>query len=302
MHFKRSVQRYGRTPLPATPYQRAGQLWDERIGSARVQARNWRLVAFGCLALTAGTSAALAWQSLQSRVTPYVVEVDQLGQARAVQPADRSYQPTDPQIAWHLARFITAVRSVSLDPVLMRRDWLDAYDFVTKRGAQFLGGYARSAAPFARIGERTVSVQVTSVVRASDKSFQVKWVETAYERGSQVGTARWTAILTTVTRTPVSADVLRRNPLGIYVDAIDWSRELDTNAAPLAQAAPAAREQAQARFGAASGMEPQPTREAPGQPAAIWTPSARPRADIPQGSPLGAPSTDQGANSRETVQ
>jgi hypothetical protein len=38
MYFKRSVQRYGRTPLPATPYQRAGQLWDERIGSARVQA------------------------------------------------------------------------------------------------------------------------------------------------------------------------------------------------------------------------------------------------------------------------
>ena len=49
--FKRAVQRYGRTPEPETPYQRAGQLWDERIGSARVQARNWRLMAFGCLAL-----------------------------------------------------------------------------------------------------------------------------------------------------------------------------------------------------------------------------------------------------------
>lgn len=302
MHFKRSVQRYGRTPLPATPYQRAGQLWDERIGSARVQARNWRLMAFGCLGLTAGTSVALAWQSLQSRVTPYVVEVDQLGQAQAVQPADRDYQPTDPQIAWHLARFITAVRSVSLDPVLMRRDWLDAYDFVTKRGAQFLGEYARTAAPFAHIGERTVSVQVTSVVRASDKSFQVKWLETAYERGSQVGTARWTAILTTVTRTPVSADVLRRNPLGIYVDAIDWSRELDTNSAPQAQAAPPAPEQAQPRLGTESGMAAQPAPAAASQPAAAWTPSARPRADIPQGSPLDAPFVAQAANSQETVQ
>jgi hypothetical protein len=34
MFFKRSVQRYGRTPLPETPYQRAGQVWDERIGSS----------------------------------------------------------------------------------------------------------------------------------------------------------------------------------------------------------------------------------------------------------------------------
>lgn len=232
MFFKRSVQRYGRTPTPETPYQRAGQLWDERIGSARVQARNWRLMAFGCLVLTTGTSAGLAWQSLQSRVTPYVVEVDRYGEARAVIAADVDYQPTDPQIAWHLSRFIINVRSVSLDPVLMRRDWLEAYDFATRRGAQFLGEYARAASPFANVGERTVSVQVTSVVRASDKSFQVKWTETAYERGSQSGISRWTAILTTVTRPPSSAEVLRKNPLGIYVDAIDWSRELDTAPAP----------------------------------------------------------------------
>ena len=84
MLFKRSVQRYGRTPEPDTPFHRAGQLWDERIGSARVQARNWRLMAFGGLALTTAMSGALIWQSLQSRVTPYVVEVDRLGEARAI--------------------------------------------------------------------------------------------------------------------------------------------------------------------------------------------------------------------------
>ena len=152
-----------------------------------------------------------------------------------MQAADVEYRPTDPQVAWHLSHFITNVRSISLDPVLMRQDWLEAYDFATKRGAQFLGDYARSASPFANVGERTVSVQITSVVRASDKSFQVKWTETAFERASQAGTSRWTAILTTVTRPPASADELRKNPLGIYVDAIDWSRELDT--APSAPAA-----------------------------------------------------------------
>ena len=29
MIFKRAVQRYGRTPEPETPYQRAGQVWDD---------------------------------------------------------------------------------------------------------------------------------------------------------------------------------------------------------------------------------------------------------------------------------
>lgn len=230
MVFKRSVQRYGRTPEAETPYQRAGQLWDERIGSARVQARNWRLMAFGCLALATGLSGGLLWQSLQSRVVPYVVEIDRLGEARAVEPAARSYQPTDPQVAWFLSRFITDVRGRSLDPVLMRGDWLSAYDFTTKRGALFLGDYARANNPFAQVGERTVSVQITSVVRASDKSFQVKWVETAYERGAQTGQSHWTAILTLVMAPPTNAETLRKNPLGIYIDAIDWSRELETPA------------------------------------------------------------------------
>jgi len=227
MRFKRAVQRYGRTPVPETPFQRAGQLWDERIGSARVQARSWRLMAFGCLALSAGLSGGLLWQSLQSRVVPYVVAVDHLGEARAVARAEPGYRPTDPQIAWFLSRFITDVRSISLDPVLMRQNWLAAYDFTTKAGALFLGEYARQADPFGKVGEHMISVQVTSVVRASERSFEVKWIETAYARGSQVGTSHWTGILTVALKPPSDPDTLRKNPLGLYVDAIDWSRELE---------------------------------------------------------------------------
>jgi type IV secretion system protein TrbF len=240
--FKRAVQRYGHTPAPETPYQRAGQLWDERIGSARVQARNWRLMAFGCLGLATAMSAGLLWQSLQSHVVPYVVAVDRLGEARAITPAEADYQPTDPQIAWFLGRFIADVRSIGLDPVLMRQNWLSAYDFTTKRGAVFLGEYARAADPFGHIGEKTVSVQVTSIVRASDRSFQVKWIETAFERGAQTGVMHWTGILTVDVVPPANAETLRKNPLGLYVDAIDWSRELEPAAPPsVAASSPAVK-------------------------------------------------------------
>lgn len=40
--FKRPSIRYAKTPQAETPYQRAAQVWDERIGSARVQAKSWR--------------------------------------------------------------------------------------------------------------------------------------------------------------------------------------------------------------------------------------------------------------------
>ena len=99
-------------------------MWDERIGSARVQARNWRLIAFGNLFLASGLAAGLVWQSAQGTVVPWVVQVDKLGEAHVVAPAIADYKPADPQIAWHLARFIEQVRSVSADPVIVRQNWL----------------------------------------------------------------------------------------------------------------------------------------------------------------------------------
>jgi type IV secretion system protein VirB5 len=224
--FKRPSVRYGRTPEPETPYQKAAQVWDERIGSARVQAKNWRLMAFGCLMLSGGLASSLVWQSLRGTVTPWVVEVDRLGQAQAVAPADNSFQPTDPQIAFHLARFIEDVRGLPVDPIVLRQDWLRAYDFTTDRGAAALNDYARTNDPFANLGKLQISVEVTSVIRASPNSFRVAWIQRSYENGSLSATERWTAILTVVIDAPHDADRLRKNPLGVYVNAVNWSKEL----------------------------------------------------------------------------
>lgn len=223
--FRRPTVRYSTTPEPVTPYQRAAQAWDDRIGSARVQARNWRFMAYGCLTLVAGLSVTLVWQSTQSTVVPYVVEVDNLGAAQAVAPAFADYEPTDPQIAWHLARFIENVRQVPADPIVLRQSWLRAYEFTTDRGAVALNDYARVNDPFAAIGETQISIEVSSVIRASDTSFRVAWMERRYENGQLAATERWTAILTIVIQPPRDAERLRQNPLGVYVHVINWSRE-----------------------------------------------------------------------------
>lgn len=229
MRFRRPRVRYAETPVPATPYQAAGQVWDERLGSARVQAASWRLMAFGCLLLAIGMAAGLVWRSAQSIVTPYVVEVDGGGQVRAVGEAATPYEPTEAQLAHHLSRFVTLVRSLSIDPVVVRQNWLDAYAYTTDRGAAALNDYARTNDPFARIGRETVVVQVNSVVRLSERSFQVRWIERRYVDGAGAGLERWTAIIPVVLQPPRTAERLRQNPLGIYVDGLSWSRELDPN-------------------------------------------------------------------------
>ena len=225
--FKRTSGKYGDTPAPVTPYQKAAQVWDERMGAARVQARNWRLMAFTCLALAVGLTGGLVWQGAQSRITPYVVEVDKLGTVQTVGPAVRDYEPTDAQIAFHLARFITNIRSLSIDPIVVRQNWLAAYDFATDRAAATLNTYARENDPFKSIGARSVSVEITSVVRGSDDSFTVRWSEKTFVNGSLAKTERYTGILSIVMQRPRTVQVLRKNPLGIYVHGLNWSRDLN---------------------------------------------------------------------------
>ncbi len=229
MRFRRARTRYSQAPSPATPYQAAAQVWDERLGSSRAQARNWRLMAFGCLGLALLMAAGLIWRSAQSLVIPYVVEVDSAGQVRAVGEAAADYEPGDALIAYHLARFITQVRALPIDPIVVRNNWLGAYQLTTNRGATTLNEFARESDPFSRIGKESITVEITSVVRASENSFQVRWVERRYVDGASAGSERWTAVLTAVLKPPRSEEKLRQNPLGIYVDSLSWSRELNTS-------------------------------------------------------------------------
>ena len=194
MRFKRPQVRYADTPQPATPYQSAAQVWDERIGSARVQAKNWRFMAFGCLTLAVLMAGGLVWRSAQSIVTPYVIEVDNAGQVRAVGEAATPYQPSDAQVAYHLGRFIGLVRGLSIDPIVVRQNWLDAYDYTTDKGAVVLNEYARVNDPFSRIGKESVTVQISSVTRASESSFNVRWTETRFVNGALDRTELWNAV------------------------------------------------------------------------------------------------------------
>ena len=136
------------------------------------------------------------------------------------------YRPTDPQIAWHLGRFIEQVRAIPADPVIVRQSWLRAYEYTTDRGAIALNDYARANDPFTKVGKQQVAVEISSVIRASPDSFRIAWTERRYENGQIAGTERWTAILTVVIQPPRTLEKLRANPLGVYVNAINWSKEL----------------------------------------------------------------------------
>lgn len=224
--FRRSTVRYGDTPPAESRHMAARQIWDGRIGSAVDQAKNWRLAFFATAVLCGGTAAGWFWQAERGTIVPWVVQVDRLGNVEAQGPAIGNFQPTDPIIARDIANFIKDVRSISTDAAVVRDDWLDAYKYLTDKGKLALNDYAQHNDPFSKIGKEQVAVEVTSVIRASDDSFRVEWIERHYVDGALATTERWSAILTVAIQPPHDKTKFNLNPLGVYIDAINWSKEL----------------------------------------------------------------------------
>jgi type IV secretion system protein VirB5 len=196
------------------------------MGAAHQHARTWRTAAFASLLLAAVLAAATTALALRPAAVPFVIETSETGEARYIGPASRTYEPGDAQISWHLARFVERIRALPSDPVVVRQNWLGAYDWATQAGAQTLNAMAVTNDPFAQVGKTTIAVDVLSVVRASPESFQLRWRETRFASGRLVGVERYTGVAGIVIDPPSTPERLQKNPLGLYVHAFSWSKDL----------------------------------------------------------------------------
>jgi len=70
------------------------------------------------------------------------------------------------------------------DAIVLRQDWLRAYDFTTDRGAAALNEYARANDPFANLGKLQISIDGLQRHPGSPSSFRVAWIQRAYENGA----------------------------------------------------------------------------------------------------------------------
>jgi type IV secretion system protein VirB5 len=223
MHpFSRPKRALSATP-DATPYQRAAQVWDDRMGLTLAHARNWRRLAFANLALAGLLGVGWGLQARQSVVKPFVVEVASWGQTQKITPINDRYDPTDAQMGYALAEWVRDVRSKSIDPIVIRQNWLKAYDLVTPKAAAFLNAWAQTHDPFAQAGQEAVTVEVLNVVRRTARTFDLQWRETRYVNGQQAAQGRWRALITTTLQPPKTEAELMKDPLGIKIEDVSWT-------------------------------------------------------------------------------
>lgn len=213
---------------PENPYL-AGRLeWNERYHGFLRAKRNWQIIAVVALVVNAVLGLGILWLSSQSRVTPYVVEIDELGQTLVVGPAERA-RAADPRLVrYQVADFIRKTRSIVADGAAEKQFLDAAYAHATGAATRFLNDHFKIHNPFLRMRKRTVSVEVTSVLSLpATESWQVQWTEKHLGLdGAVITRERWQAVLTVEIRPGDTAEAIEQNPLGFYVTDIQWTKQL----------------------------------------------------------------------------
>jgi type IV secretion system protein TrbF len=209
-----------------SPYTDAQSVWLERYGHFVSSAANWRLVAMLEAVVLVVAVVGLIYTANQTKLVPYVVEVDKIGQALPVAPADRA-APVDQRVLHaQLARWITTARSVVRDPIV-EQDYVNlTYGLIAAQSEAkgFLDDYYRSNNPYMRAKSETVEVDVTSILPVSTQTYEVRWTETHRDQqGHQLRQNNWEASIGIAIVPPADEATIMNNPLGIYITTLNWT-------------------------------------------------------------------------------
>lgn len=213
--FKKEIASY-KGDEPLTPYQQAQQEWDTRIGTSRSQTKNWRICAFLSLLITLMIATVLIFVLKTSKEKIFIAEITKEGRVVNVAPLVVQYQPNEAQKEYFIARFIELTRSLTLDPVAVKQNWLNAYNFLSSRGAERLNTYIKQAIPL--LGKKTITIQILDMNQVSAATMHVRWTEIVTNtNGQEEDQKNYSGVFTLALKQPTTRDEILRNPLGIYI-------------------------------------------------------------------------------------
>lgn len=213
------------------PYLNAKVVWNDRVAQVISERQMWQLVGLFALALTLSSIAGVIYMGMQPKYVPYVIEVDSLGEAVAINKVYPAAPIDERVLKAVVANFISNSRAVTLDGTL-QTDFIErVFAVIAPKSAAFtkMAKYYRADPPHRKAQDELVTTEIESVIRRANKSWQVDWVElTTNREGGLIDEKKWRALITIDVSPPdsvLSESHLKANPLGIYVTDFDWSKQ-----------------------------------------------------------------------------
>ena len=212
-------------------YLNARREWRDRYGEFIHTANQWRTVAIGSLSIALLSVAISGYLALRSRFIPYVIEINREGTPVVSGFAEEVSSSDERVIRALLTTFITDLRSVVSDSVAQNAAVKRLFFFIRREDPthQMLVEHFKKSEnnPFERVASETVSVQVTAALPVTKETWQVEWTETIRAKsGGEKERRSMKAMVTIDVVAPQSEKVILRNPIGLFVKDLRWTRAL----------------------------------------------------------------------------
>jgi Type IV secretory pathway, TrbF components len=212
---------------PETPWDKAAQIAEGRLGLAIQTAKHWRLAFFALTVVVIFLVAGLIIQNARSTIEPYIVAVGTDGAVLDVGMVKNSRSANDAEKGYFLSEFVQDTRGLTLDPVVNKRAWSKAYKYLSAAATTKMDDITKAEKTFDMFGKQTIDVQVNVVVPMTNDTYQVRWVETTYNlEGQRKSSRKMTGLFTIEIRKPTNEKELRINPLGIIIKDFSWQAEI----------------------------------------------------------------------------
>lgn len=209
------------------PYLNARREWDERYGDSLARAKNWRIAALAALSLAGMAVLGVAWIGAQSKIKPFVVALDGLGNPIAMAQPSGGSAVSERIIEAQVANLIWNARTQLADQAAQKVLLDRVYSMLSNDSAAYLNEYFKLHSPFEGDG-MTTAVEISSILPISKNSYQINWKETKFNTSQPAGATYWKANVEVGINSALAdkPQVMLSNPLGIYIKSINWTQVL----------------------------------------------------------------------------
>lgn len=208
-------------------YEKAYLEWEGRIGSAKIQARNWRLAALvSILVIILLLISIIMVISSQERYV-YVAEVKPGEHVSNIQRVETKITPNKAQQITLIGRFLENVFNIPLDPVVLRKNWIAAFEVVGGQAVGQLNKLMQQEKPFMQVGKIVQSATIESVTQVSDHSFDVTWATKTIDRtGKTISIKLYSGVFTLFKgKSPESLTQLFINPTSMQIGYFSFNEK-----------------------------------------------------------------------------
>ncbi len=208
-------------------YLAGRQAWAEMYGSEMESRKRWRNMTYCCLGALLLALAMNVFQLQQTKIVPYVIEVDQFGGMRGVGKATPYEQISAAVIKGSLAGFVRNWRTVTADVGLQKIMLNRARYMVAGAAVGTIKDWYDSNNPYDRGTTNLVEIRMRGVpLIISGNSWQVEWSEITRNRsGRKVKEENFEASVQIQLKSPETETEILNNPAGVYVTNISWTRK-----------------------------------------------------------------------------